>query len=95
MPDIPQTTLNTTPTLQSIATFNGVQTTMDTCVLTLYTPNLQVAQGPLALTAISTGFYQFTLPLGTLNLVGVWSATWYVQKGTQSLQTTEPFKVTP
>lgn len=83
------TTINTTPTLAATTTFNGVTTTMDTAQLTVLNPNLVTKVGPVAVTAISTGLYQFTLPLGTLTTPGNWSGIWYFQRGQQSLQVTQ------
>ena len=87
------TTVNSTRVVQGIATFGGVQTTMDTCSLVIYTPNLVPAIGPIGVTPISTGVYQYAIPPGTLTLPGTWTHVWYVQKGTQSLQSTGFFTV--
>lgn len=89
----PDTYINTTPTLQVTATLQGVATTMDTCQVTILNPNLAVAVGPVALTALSTGFYQYTLPLGTLTEPGNWSAIWYTQHLQQSAQETQIIRV--
>lgn len=83
------TTVNSTPTLSATTTFNGVVTSMDTAQLTLLNPNLATVVGPIGLTALSTGFYQFTLPLGTLTVPGNWSSIWYFQRGQQSNQITQ------
>lgn len=87
------TSVNSTPTLQVVTTFNGVQTTMDTCTVTLLNPNLVAALGPVVPTQVTAGLYQFTLPLGTLTLPGVWSEVWYAQKNAQSNQVTKTFSV--
>lgn len=83
------TTINSTPTLSATTTFNGVTTTMDTAQLTLLNPNLATVVPAVALTALSTGFYQYTLALGTLTVPGNWSAVWYFQRGQQSNQVTQ------
>ena len=89
----PDTHLNSTPTLQVTATFAGVATSMDTCQLTLLNPNLATVVGPVALTPLSAGFYQYTVPLGTLSVVGNWSAIWYAQHLQQSAQVTQIIRV--
>ena len=89
----PDTYVNSTPTLQATTTFGGVATTMDTCQMTLLDPNLSTKLGPIALTPLSSGFYQYTLPLGTLTEAGNWTAIWYSQHLTQSAQVTQIIRV--
>lgn len=86
-------TINSTRTLQMVATFNGVATTMDTASFTLYNPNLAPVIGPVGPQNVSTGVYQYALPIGTLTLPGTWTHTWYIQRGTQSLQMSSTFSV--
>lgn len=86
-------TLNSSKTLQAVTRFNAVNTTMDTCRFTLLNPNLLTIAGPVAVTAISTGIYQFPIGPGVLSLEGQWQAIWYFQLGQQSLQQTQIFTV--
>lgn len=90
MPDL---TLNSTRTLQNIVAYGGVTTTVDTCQLTLLDPNLHTVLGPIAVAATSTGVYQYSLQPGQVNMVGEWSAVWYVQYSNQALQLTQVFSV--
>lgn len=85
--------INSTRTLQMVATFNGVATTMDTAQFTLLDPNLVPLVGPIAATNVSTGVYQYAIPLGMLSIPGNWTATWYIQRGVQSLQQPQVFSV--
>lgn len=89
------TFINSTITLTNTAKVGGVQTTMDTCTLTILNPNRSTVIGPVAVAAVSNGFYTYLTPLGTLNIPGTWSQVWYVQFSTQSLQTTSTFQVGP
>lgn len=95
MPLFYDTTVNSTRTCQTITQFNGVSTTMDTCTFTLFNPNLHAVVGPLAVTNISPGVYQFAIAPATLNIPGNWSQVWYIQKGTQSLQSSAVIAVGP
>lgn len=90
MPDL---TLNSTRTIQNVVTYGGVNTTVDTCQLTILDPNLKAVVGPIAVAAASTGVYQFNFQPGQINIVGEWSAVWYVQFSTQALQLTQVFSV--
>lgn len=85
--------INSTRTLQMVATLNGVTTTMDTCQFTLLNPNLVPVVGPLAATSVSTGVYQYAIPIGMLTIPGNWMQTWYIQKGASSLQQSSVFSV--
>lgn len=86
-------TVNSTRTLQMLATFNGVATTMDTASFTLFNPNQLPVIGPVGVASVSTGVYQYALPIGLITLPGTWVQTWYVQRGTQSFQSSAQFTV--
>lgn len=90
---VPDTYVNSTPTLSATTLLSNVPTTMDTCQVTVLNPNLGTVLGPIALTALSTGFYQYTLPLGTLTEAGNWTAIWYSQHLQQSAQVTQIIRV--
>lgn len=85
--------INSTRTLQMVSTFNGVNTVMDTAQFTLFDPNLVPLVGPIVPTSVSTGVYQYAIPLGMLSVPGNWTATWYIQHGLQSLQQPYVFSV--
>lgn len=85
--------VNSTGILQMVTTFNAVVTTMDTASFILYNPNLTPVVGPIAPTLVSTGVYQYALPIGTLTLPGTWTHTWYIQRGAESLQDSFTFTV--
>lgn len=86
-------TINSTKTLQMVATFNGIATTMDTCQFTLYNPNLAPVIGPLIPLNVSAGVYQYSIPIGILTIPGNWVGVWYVQRLTDSLQQSQVFSV--
>lgn len=90
---MPDTTIYSTRVLQAIATDNAVNTTMDTCQFTLYNPNLTPVVGPIGLTAISTGIYQYQVPVGQLDLPGTWTTVWYTQWSSSALHSTFTFTV--
>jgi hypothetical protein len=90
---MPDTTIYSTRVLQAIAQDNTVNTTMDTCQFTLYNPNLAPVVGPLALVAVSTGIYQYTIPVGLLDLPGTWATVWYTQYSVTALHSTFTFTV--
>lgn len=89
----PDVSLLSTPTLTGTTLLNGVLTTMDTVQLTILDPNQRVVIGPVVPTAITTGTYQFTVPLGTLKLPGKWVSVWYGQSGQQANQEAKVFTV--
>lgn len=89
------TTVHSTPVLQAVAAVGGIQTTMQTCEFTLLNPNLTPVVGPIGITPLSTGVYQYAVPTGLLNLPGVWTSVWYVQNSGSALQTTSTFTVAP
>lgn len=90
MPDL---IINSTRTIQNVVTYGGVNTTVDTCQLTILDPNLKTVVGPIAVAATSTGVYQFAFTPRQINIVGEWSAVWYVQYSNQALQLTQVFSV--
>lgn len=90
MPDL---TINSTRTIQNVVTYGGVNTTMDTCQLSILDPNLRTVVGPIAVAAASSGVYQYSFQPGQINIAGEWSAVWYVQFSTQALQLTQIFTV--
>lgn len=90
---MPDMTINSTRILQSTATNNSVNTTMDTCQFTLYNPNLLPVVGPLALTPISTGIYQYAILPGLVDIPGTWTTVWYTQYSANALHTTFTFTV--
>lgn len=86
-------TLNSTRTLQNVVSYGGVNTTVDTCQLTIFDPNLHTVLGPIAVAASSAGVYQYAFSPGQINIPGAWSAVWYVQYSNQSLQFTQVLTV--
>ena len=87
--------VGTSRTCQTIATYGGVATVMDTAQFTLLNPNLTPVIGPLAALSVSTGVYQVAVGPGIFNVPGLWSQVWYVQRSGQSTVSTAPINVGP
>jgi hypothetical protein len=85
--------VNSTPYVTINAVLQGVRQTMDTCIVTVLNPNLVPVIGPVTPSQISTGVYQYTLPVGLVKLIGRWSAVFYYSKGTLTNEIVETFLV--